>query len=81
VKAPDQLRQRMAFALGQTLAVSTNKLVNGYELIPWVRLLENHAFGNYKTLLREITLSPSMGKFLDLANSVGVNGSAPNENP
>lgn len=76
----DQLRQRMAFALGQTLAVSTNKLVNGYELIPWVRLLENHAFGNYRTLLREVTLSPSMGKFLDLANSVGVNGSAPNEN-
>jgi uncharacterized protein (DUF1800 family) len=76
----DQLRQRMAFALSQTIAVSTNKLVNGYELIPWVRLLENHAFGNYKTLLREATLSPSMGKFLDLANSVGTGGNAPNEN-
>lgn len=76
----DQLRQRMAFALSQTLVVSTNKLVNGYELIPWVRLLENHAFGNYRTLLRAITISPSMGKFLDLANSVGSNGNAPNEN-
>ncbi len=76
----DQLRQRMAFALSQTVAVSTNKLVNGYELIPWVRLLENHAFGNYKTILREATLSPSMGKFLDLANSVGTGGNAPNEN-
>jgi len=76
----DQLRQRMAFALGQTLVVSTNKLVNGYELTPWVRLIENHAFGNYRTLLREVTLSPSMGKFLDLANSVGTGGHAPNEN-
>jgi uncharacterized protein (DUF1800 family) len=76
----DQLRQRMAFALGQTLVVSTNKLVNGYELTPFVRLIENHAFGNYRTLLREVTLSPSMGKYLDLANSVGSNGSAPNEN-
>jgi hypothetical protein len=76
----DQLRQRMAFALSQTIAVSTNKLVNGYELIPWVRLLEAHAFGNYKTLLREATLSPSMGKFLDLANSVGTGANAPNEN-
>ncbi len=76
----DQLRQRMAFALGQTLVVSSNKLVNGYELIPWVRLLEDHAFGNYRTLLREVTLSPSMGKFLDLANSVGTGGQAPNEN-
>lgn len=76
----DQLRQRMAFALGQTLVVSTNKLVNGYELIPFVRLLENHAFGNYRTVLREVTLSPSMGKYLDLVNSVGSGGSAPNEN-
>lgn len=76
----DQLRQRMAFALGQTLVVSTNKLVNGYELTPFVRLLEDHAFGNYRTLLREITLSPSMGKYLDLVNSVGSNGNAPNEN-
>jgi uncharacterized protein (DUF1800 family) len=76
----DQLRQRMTFALGQTLVVSTNKLVNGYELIPWIRLLQTHAFGNYRTLLREVTLSPSMGKFLDLANSIGTGGQAPNEN-
>lgn len=76
----DQLRQRMVFALGQTLVVSTSKLVNGYELIPWVRLLESHAFGNYRSLLRAVTLSPSMGKFLDLANSVGTGGEAPNEN-
>ena len=77
---PDQLRQRVAFALGQTLVVSTNKLVNGYELTPWVRLIENHVFGNYRSILRDVTLSPSMGKFLDLANSQGTNGNAPNEN-
>lgn len=76
----DQLRQRMVFALGQILVVSTSKLVNGYELIPWVRLLETHAFGNYRALLRAVTISPSMGKFLDLANSVGTGGQAPNEN-
>jgi uncharacterized protein (DUF1800 family) len=77
----DQLRQRVAFGLSQTLVVSTNKLVNGYELIPWVRMLYTHAFGNYRTLLREVALSPSMGKYLDLANSNGAAaGSAPNEN-
>ncbi len=76
----DQLRQRVAFALGQTLVVSTNKLVNGYEVIPFVRLIENHAFGNYRALLRDITISPSMGNFLDLANSAGTQGRAPNEN-
>ncbi len=76
----DQLRQRMAFALGQMLVVSTNKLVNGYEVIPWVRLIEDHAFGNYRSILRDMTLSPSMGKYLDLANSLGSGGNAPNEN-
>lgn len=78
---PDQLRQRAAFALSQIFAVSANKNVNGYELIPWMRMLYTHAFGNYRTLMREVTLSPSMGKYLDLANSIGVGGaSAPNEN-
>jgi uncharacterized protein (DUF1800 family) len=76
----DQLRQRMMFALSQTLVVSNNKLVNGYELIPWVSFLEKHTFGNYRALLRDMTISPSMGKFLDLANSVGTSGNAPNEN-
>jgi uncharacterized protein (DUF1800 family) len=77
----DQLRQRMAFALSQTLVASSNKNVNGYELIPWMRMLYTHAFGNYRTLLREVTLSPSMGKYLDLANSIGKIGSTTsNEN-
>jgi uncharacterized protein (DUF1800 family) len=77
----DQLRQRMIFALSQTLVVSGNKLTNGEELTPWLRMLSTHAFGNYRTLLREVTISPSMGKFLDLANSIGANGkSGANEN-
>lgn len=79
--APDQLRQRVMFALGQTLVISANKDVNGFELIPWVRMLSKYAFSNYRTLLRETTLSPSMGKFLDLANSrKAMEGNAPNEN-
>jgi uncharacterized protein (DUF1800 family) len=78
---PDQLRQRVAFALSQLLVVSANKNTNGDEIIPWLRLLSTHAFGNYRALLREATVSPSMGKFLDLANSVGGAANiAPNEN-
>jgi len=77
----DQLRQRVAFALGQIVVVSGNKNTNGYELIPWVRLLSKHAFGNYRTILREVTINPTMGKFLDLANSIGGAANiAPNEN-
>ena len=78
---PDQLRQRMVFALGQILVVSANKNIYGDELIPWVRLLNKHAFGNYRSLLREVSLSPAMGKYLDLANSMkGTANTSPNEN-
>ncbi|MDD2770091.1 MAG: DUF1800 domain-containing protein [Methylococcus sp.] len=67
--APDQLRQRIAFALSQIFVVSSNKNSYGDELIPWVNLLVHNAFGNYKSLMRQVTVSPTMGKFLDLANS------------
>jgi uncharacterized protein (DUF1800 family) len=67
--APDQLRQRMIFALSQIFVVSANKVGSGPELTPWMRLLSRNAFGNYRTLLREVTLNPTMGKYLDLAYS------------
>ncbi len=47
---PDQLRQRMIFALSQIIVVSANKTGTGQELIPWIRLLSRNAFGNYRTL-------------------------------
>lgn len=77
----DQLRQRMIFALSQILVVSANKNIYGPELVPWVRLLSKHAFGNYRSLLRDASLSPSMGKYLDLANSrKSTATTSPNEN-
>ena len=77
----DQLRQRIMFALSQTIVVSANKTGSGPELIPWLRLLSRNAFGNYKTLITEVTLSPTMGKYLDLAYSrKASSSSSPNEN-
>jgi len=79
--APDQLRQRMMFALGQIFVISTDKNVNGEELEPWVRLLSRNAFGNFRQLLKEVTFSPTMDKYLDLANSMKATaGTSPNEN-
>ena len=79
--ANDQLRQRMVFALSQIIVVSANKNIYGNELLPYVRLLNKHALGNYRSLLREMTLSPAMGKYLDLANSSKATGhTSPNEN-
>jgi uncharacterized protein (DUF1800 family) len=81
--APDQLRQRMVFALSQLLVVSSGKNNSADELLPWARLLSRNAFGSFRNLLREVTLSPSMGKYLDLANSSAPSGANPagaNEN-
>lgn len=67
--APDQLRQRMVFALSQILVVSSSKNVTGRELSPWLQTLSKHAFGHYGALLREMALNPAMGKYLALGHS------------
>ncbi len=76
VSGQDQLRQRMIFALSQIFVVSQNKDDKSYMIRPWLPTLSKNAFGNFDTLLREITLNPSMGLYLDLNNS----GKVPNEN-
>jgi uncharacterized protein (DUF1800 family) len=77
----DQLRQRVLYALSEIIVVSRNKNNYPNQLIPWLQILSKNAFGNYKTLLKEITLDASMGNFLDMVNSTkpGVAGGA-NEN-
>ena len=79
--APDQLRQRTAWALGGIIVISASKNVYPNEYAPYLQLLSKHSFGNYRNLLKDITLSPQMGKYLDLANSnkPGIGGGA-NEN-
>ncbi len=75
---PDQLRQRVAFALHQILVVSgLNPLNRGSWMTIYLQSLDRHAFGNYRALLGEITLNPSMGEYLDMRLSTRTN---PNEN-
>ena len=42
----------------------------------------NGAFGNYRDLMRDVTLNPAMGRYLNMLNnqSQAVTGSLPNEN-
>ena len=83
VNGQDQLRQRVVFALSEIIVISMNKNTNGEDLVPWLQILSRNAFGNYRTLLREITIDASMGKYLDLANSSGgsgMGGTGANEN-
>ncbi|HYV82169.1 MAG TPA: DUF1800 domain-containing protein [Pyrinomonadaceae bacterium] len=74
----DQLRQRVAFALHQILVVSGSSEVNRPSwMTPYLQALDRNAFGSYRTLLNEITLTPAMGEFLDMRLSSRTN---PNEN-
>lgn len=74
---PDQLRQRVAFALGQWLVVSGVGAEATYGFREYHNLLLGQAFGNYRELLRKVTLSPLMGDYLNHANN---DAAAPNEN-
>jgi len=80
VNGSDQLRQRVAFALGQLFVVSGQKLGLHSQMAPYQRLLLSNAFANFRDLLREVTLSPSMGNYLDMANNDKPSTFAANEN-
>ncbi|MEO0364719.1 MAG: DUF1800 domain-containing protein [Pseudomonadota bacterium] len=70
--APDTVRQRVAYALSQIFVVSDR--VDTLEIYPYALntyydLLLQHAFGNYRDLLRDVTLSPAMGLYLSHLNN------------
>jgi uncharacterized protein (DUF1800 family) len=74
----DQLRQRVAFALHQIMVVSGNSEVNRPSwMTVYLQALDRNAFGSYRTLLNEITLTPAMGEYLDMRLSTRT---SPNEN-
>lgn len=77
VGQPDQLRQRMAFALQQILVVSNLEVEGTYGLRRYHNALLDRAFGNYRDVLRQVSLSPVMGDYL---NGVNNDKAAPNEN-
>ena len=80
---PDQLRQRVAFALSQMLVVSSVEIYEAYGLANYENILLRDAFANYRTLLEDVTLSPAMGHYLDMVNSDETNpqnGTVPNQN-
>jgi uncharacterized protein (DUF1800 family) len=79
----DQLRQRVAYALSQILVVSSVEIYEAYGLAAYQNVLLNDAFGNYRTLLQDVTLSPVMGHYLDMVDNDQpnpANGTTPNEN-
>ena len=69
VNGKDQLRQRVAFILSEIWVVSGVKINDPAAMVPYLRLLQKDAFGNYFDLMKDITLNPAMGHYLDMVNN------------
>ena len=82
----DTLRQRVTFALSEILVASVSGFSGGwiaFSSAAYLDLLEANAFGNYRTLLQQVSLSAPMGEYLTYRGSVKQNtvtGAMPDEN-
>ena len=68
VDGPDQLRQRVAFALSEIMVVSQLGALTQapYSVADYYDVLALNAFGNYRDLIEEVTLHPAMGVYLSM---------------
>jgi uncharacterized protein (DUF1800 family) len=80
----DALRKRVQFALSELFVISSQDAVIGQMprgVANYYDMLGNDAFGNFRQLLNDVTLSPMMGIFLStLANDKGTATVDPDEN-
>ena len=84
IPAPDQLRQRVKFALSQIAVVSgADNTIAAYSdgLANYADLLGQHAFGNYRDLMQAVATNPMMGIYLShLGNKKAAGTAVPDEN-
>ena len=87
VEGPDQLRQRMTFALSQIMVISDANaalLQNQPQAMGYYRdILAQNAFGNFRALLEEVTYSPAMAYYLTYLGNLPADaetGRQPDEN-
>ncbi len=83
MEAEDQLRHRVALALSEILVISANSDLSafGEGLSTYYDILLEHAFGNYRDLLFDVTMNPSMAYYLTSLNNPKTQGPIrPDEN-
>ena len=86
IASPDALRQRVTLALSEICVVSVLGVAapwRQFAVASYLDLLEANAFGNYRTLLGQISLSTAMGYYLTFRGNSKANpstGSQPDEN-
>jgi uncharacterized protein (DUF1800 family) len=76
VTNPDQLRQKVAFALSQIFVTSYLTDIWNTTMIPYEQMLMADAFTNYRQIMGDVTLSPAMGQYLSMANNAMGNPAA-----
>jgi uncharacterized protein (DUF1800 family) len=86
IASPDLLRQRVTLALSEIFVVSMAGLPvawRGFLAAAYMDVLEANAFGNYRSLLEAVTLSPGMGVYLNMRGNQKedpATGRVPDEN-
>ncbi len=77
---PDQLRQRVAFALSELFVISSDS-DNATTITYYHNMLAQDAFTNFQTIMHDVSVSPGMGAYLNTLNSnKAPAGEIPNEN-
>ena len=79
----DELRKRVQFALSELFVISGQDAVLGQMprgMASYYDMLGNDAFGNFRQLLEDVTLSPEMGIFLSTMANEGNSSVEPDEN-
>jgi uncharacterized protein (DUF1800 family) len=80
INGPDQLRQRVAFALSEMFVVSTQS-IPGQAIPQFHNVLANDAFTNFSTIMHDVALTPAMGLYLNMLDSAApAPGQIANEN-
>ena len=82
--APDQLRQRVAWALAQIFVISDTSM-KWNEVETWhvyYDIFVRHAFGSFRAVMQEVSYSPMMAKYLTFQDNkaISYDGSWPDEN-
>ena len=73
----NQLRHRVSWALAQLWVTSAVDIQQGRHMVEYHKIISNNAFGNYRNLMKQMTLDPTMGEYLSMVLSTRNN---PNEN-
>lgn len=72
-----QLRHRMTWSLAQIWVIAFPDTQQSSHMIEYHQQLSKNAFGNWRTLMYDMTLNPGMGNYLDMMRSTRT---SPNEN-